>query len=130
MGVSSGDEDGGGVDGDDSGGNSPSRRRAGTETSVPRNLSSMAAALRNSSWNMTCFFRVYASGGINRRRGNVGGAPRGPNHQAARWGPLPRRPVVWPPRGSPSSLLRTPCTCWKNRDLAFCFVQFREYFQK
>ena len=46
MGVSSGDEDGDGVDGDGSGGNSPSRQRAGTETSVPRNLSSMAAALR------------------------------------------------------------------------------------
>ena len=55
MGVSSGDEDGGGVDGDDSGGNSPSRQRAGTETSVPRNLSSMAAALRNSSGNWLRF---------------------------------------------------------------------------
>ena len=38
MGVSSGDEDGGGVDGDDSGGNSPSRQGAETETSVPRTL--------------------------------------------------------------------------------------------
>ena len=38
MGVSNGDEDGGGVDGDGSGGNSPSRQGAGTETSVPRNL--------------------------------------------------------------------------------------------
>src|SRR5215203_4051476 len=37
MGDSNGDEDGGGVNGDGSGGNSPSRRRAGTETSVPRN---------------------------------------------------------------------------------------------
>ena len=101
-----------------------------TETSVLRNLSSMAAALRNSSWNMTWCFRVFASRGINRRRGDVGGPPRGPNHRQARWGPLPRHLVVWPPRGSPSSLLRTPCTCWKNRDLAFCFVQFRECFQK
>ena len=38
MGVSNGDEDGGGVDGDGSGGNSPSRQGAGTETSVPRTL--------------------------------------------------------------------------------------------
>ena len=38
IGVSNGDEDGGGVDGDPSGGTSPSRQGAGTETSVPRNL--------------------------------------------------------------------------------------------
>ena len=36
MGGSNGDEDGGGVDGDGSGGNSPSRQGAETETSVPR----------------------------------------------------------------------------------------------
>ena len=39
MGVSSGDEDGGGVDGDDSGGNSPSRQRAGTEILSPETRS-------------------------------------------------------------------------------------------
>jgi hypothetical protein len=37
------------TDGDGSGGTSPSRQGAGTETSVPRNLSSMAAELRNYS---------------------------------------------------------------------------------
>jgi hypothetical protein len=37
------------TDGDGSGGTSPSRQVAGTEISVPRNLSSMAAALRNYS---------------------------------------------------------------------------------
>jgi hypothetical protein len=36
MGVSNIDEDGGGVDGDGSGGNSPSRLGAGTETFVPQ----------------------------------------------------------------------------------------------
>ena len=50
---SNGDKDGGGVDGDGSGGTSPSRQGAGTETSVPRNLSAMAAALRMFLWNMT-----------------------------------------------------------------------------
>ena len=50
MGVSNVDGDGGGVDGDGSGGNSPSRQGAGTEISVPRNLSSMAAELRDFSW--------------------------------------------------------------------------------
>jgi hypothetical protein len=47
MGVSNGDEDGGGVDGDGFGGNSLSRQGAGREISVPQNISSMAAALQN-----------------------------------------------------------------------------------
>jgi hypothetical protein len=50
MGVSNGDEDGGGVDGDGTGGNSLSWQAAGTKTSVPRNWSSMAAALWNFLW--------------------------------------------------------------------------------
>jgi hypothetical protein len=44
MGVSNVDRDGGGVDGDGSGGNSPSRQGAGTEIFVPQNWSSIAAA--------------------------------------------------------------------------------------
>jgi hypothetical protein len=47
IGDSNVDGDGGEVDGDGSGGNSPSRQGAGTETFVPRNWSSTAAALRN-----------------------------------------------------------------------------------
>jgi hypothetical protein len=39
------------TDGDGSGGTSLSQQGAGTETSVPRNLSSTAAALRNCSGN-------------------------------------------------------------------------------
>jgi hypothetical protein len=43
-----GDGDGfNGVEGDGSEGTSPSHQGAGTETSVPRNWSSMAAVLRN-----------------------------------------------------------------------------------
>jgi hypothetical protein len=37
------------TDGDGSGGTSPSRQRAGIETSVPQNLSSTAAELQNCS---------------------------------------------------------------------------------
>jgi hypothetical protein len=44
------DGDGGGVNGDGSGGNFPSRQGAGTETSVPRISSAMAAALRYFIW--------------------------------------------------------------------------------
>jgi hypothetical protein len=43
-------EDGGGVDGDGSGGNSASRQGAGIETSVPRTSSATAEALRNFIW--------------------------------------------------------------------------------
>jgi hypothetical protein len=49
MGDSNVNGDVGGVDGDGSGGNSPSRQGAGTETSVPQNSSSMVAALQNFS---------------------------------------------------------------------------------
>jgi hypothetical protein len=50
MGDNNGDEDGGGVDGDGSGGNSPSRQGAGTETSIPRTSFATAVALRNFIW--------------------------------------------------------------------------------
>jgi hypothetical protein len=47
------------TDGDGSGGTSPSRQGARTETSVPRNLSSMAAELWNSSGNFADSPRVF-----------------------------------------------------------------------
>ena len=118
-----------GVDGDGSGGTSPSRQGAGTETSVPRNLSAMAAALVFLS-NMASCFRVYASGAIYRRRGGVGGGSWAPHHVAARPGWVPRRGMVWRPHGPPSSHLRTPYCPQKYKVDAFCPVQFREYFLK
>ena len=96
MGVRNDDEDGGGVDGDGSGGNSPSWQGAGTEISVPRNLSSMAAELRNFSWMEAWCFRAFALGGIYRREGDVGGRPRGSHHVVA-------RPRGAPPRGVAAS---------------------------
>jgi hypothetical protein len=53
MGDNNVDGDSGEVDGDGSGGNSPSRQGAGTEISVPRNWSSTAAALQNFIWENT-----------------------------------------------------------------------------
>ena len=64
MGVSNGNEDGSGVNGDGSAGNSPSRQGAETETSVPQNWSSMVAVLWNFSWTEAYSFRVYVSGGF------------------------------------------------------------------
>jgi hypothetical protein len=128
MGVSNGDGDGGAVDGDGSGGNSPSRQGAGTETSVPRNWSSMAAALWNFSWMDADLFRVFTSGAIYRRKGDVRGHLRGPHHMVARPEVGQRHPMVWPPPDSSLSPLWTPSSCQKNRNFRLRFIQFREYF--
>src|SRR5215218_4886701 len=50
---------------------------------------------------------VFATKAICRRKGRSGGVTRGPDHRAARPGPGPRRPVVWPPRGPTSLSLRS-----------------------
>jgi hypothetical protein len=84
MGDSNGDGDSGGVDGDGSEGNSPSRQGAEIETSVPRTSSSMGAALQNFSWMDADLFRVFASKGFYRRKGDIRGWPRGPHHTLAR----------------------------------------------
>jgi hypothetical protein len=47
------------TDGDGSGGTSLSRQGVGTETSVPRNLSTVAAELRNSFWKFADSPRVF-----------------------------------------------------------------------
>jgi hypothetical protein len=84
MGDSNDDGDGGGVDGDGSGGNSLSRQGARRETTVPRNWSSMVAMLRNFLWIDANLFRVFASKGLYRWKGDVRGWTRGPHHTPAR----------------------------------------------
>jgi hypothetical protein len=100
MGVSNVDEDGSGVDGDGDGseGNSPSRQGAGIETSVPRNWSSMATALRIFLWMDVNSFRVFASEGIYRQKGDVRGHLGGPHQGLARPGGMPPYgvPASWP----------------------------------
>jgi hypothetical protein len=59
------------TDGDGPGGTSPSRQGAGTETSVPRNLSSTAAELRNCSRKKAHLFRVFRPEASSRQRGVV-----------------------------------------------------------
>jgi hypothetical protein len=66
------------TDGDGSGGTSPSRQGAGTETYVPRNLSSMPAALRNCSGNFADSPRVFRPEALYRRRGVIRGLPGAP----------------------------------------------------
>jgi hypothetical protein len=61
-------------------------------------------------------------------RGEVRGRLRGPHNGAAWPGGRPRHHQVWLARCSSSSPLWTPSLCQQNRNLGFCFVQFREYF--
>jgi hypothetical protein len=106
MGVSNGDEDGGGIDGDSSGGNSLSWQGAGTETSVPRNWSSMAGCCGTfHGWMPNDL-------GFSRRRHFVGGRAMLEGTQgthAIRWcGQGAHHPMVWPPLSPSPSLRGTP----------------------
>jgi hypothetical protein len=67
------------TDGDGSGGTSPSRQGAGTETSVPRNLSMVAAELRNCFWKIAESFRVFRPEASYRQRGVMRGQPGAPH---------------------------------------------------
>jgi hypothetical protein len=67
------------TDGDGSGGTSLSQRGAGTETSIPRNLSLTAAELQNYSGKNTDSFRVFHPEALYRRRGIVRGLPGRPH---------------------------------------------------
>jgi hypothetical protein len=96
------------TDGDGSGGTSPSRQGAGTETSVPRNLSTAAAELRNSSRNFADCFRVFRREASYRRRGVVRSGPVAPHHRWARPGPGPRPLMVWPASGP------SPAPVWSS----------------
>jgi hypothetical protein len=67
------------TDGDGSGGTSPSWQGAGTETSVPRNSSVVAAERRNSFWKIADSPRVFHPEALYRRRGVVRGLPGHPH---------------------------------------------------
>jgi hypothetical protein len=67
------------TDGDGSRGTSPSRQGAKTETSIPQNLASTAAALRNYSENFADSPRVFRPEALYRRRGIVRGLPETPH---------------------------------------------------
>src|SRR3954452_7644486 len=77
---SDGDEDGGGVEGDGSGGNSPLRQGARTETSVPRILLGRWLPRRNFSWMYGDSPRVFPRRRLYRRKGGVGGCQGGPDN--------------------------------------------------
>jgi hypothetical protein len=67
------------TNGDGFGGTSPSQQGARTETSVPQNLSVVAAELRNSFWKIADSPRVFRPEALYRRRGVVRGLPGAPH---------------------------------------------------
>jgi hypothetical protein len=94
------------TNGDGSGGTSPSWQGAGTETSIPRNLSA-AAELRNCSGNFTDSPRVLRQEASYRRRGIIRRRPGGPHHRWARPGLGARPLMVWAASGPPPALVRS-----------------------
>jgi hypothetical protein len=95
------------TDGDGSGSTSPSRQGAGTETSIPRNSSSAAAELQNSSENFADSSRVFRWETFNRRRGVVRRRPGGSHHRGA-WPGAGLRPLmVRLAPGPPLALVRS-----------------------
>ena len=102
-----------------SGGTSPSRQGAGTETSVPR------IGVSRWRWRPWSLSGVSSIGpaflgrkGFYRRRGGAGGHLGAPHPKPARPGSGPRRLMVWGPRASTSLALLAPSVFWENR--AFC----------
>jgi hypothetical protein len=117
------------TDREGSGGTSSSRQGAGTETSVPQNLPSTAAVLRNCSGkNADCFW-VFRREAFYRRRGVVRRRPGGSHHRGARPGAGPRPLMVRLAPGPPLWLsFGLRYSFGKNKTSGTCFVQFREYF--
>ena len=77
---------------------------------------------------MTIPPRVYASGVIYRRRGDVGGCSRQPRHRRARATPGPCPAMAWWPWSPTPSPVWTSCSPRNIIDGAIRFVRFREYF--
>ena len=90
-----------------SGGTSPFRRRAGTETPVPQILASRWRRLWKVSVGFVERLRVFATEALNRRRDGVGGLTRRRHNRGARPTPWPRRPMVWAPQ-KPSCAASSP----------------------
>jgi hypothetical protein len=96
------------TDGHGSGGTSPSRQGAGTETSVPQNSSVVTAELQNCFSKIADRFRVFRREASYRRRGVIRRWPRRAHHGWARPGAGPRPPVVWPASGP------SPAPVWSS----------------
>src|SRR4051812_38996487 len=97
-------EGGSNVDGDESGGTSPSRQGADTGILVPRSFSVMAAEIGIASGKSTSILEVSTPRGKYRRRGPSRGPTRQSGGSLARPRVGPRHLPSWLPGGGPPSL--------------------------
>ena len=113
-------EGGSNVDGDESGGTSPSRQGAGTGILVPRSLMAMAAEIGIASGEKGSGIRVSATRCKYMPKGVARGAKGGPGAPPARPGGGPRGQAAWSPCGSPPALL-WPHGSFRNADFLYNF---------
>ena len=116
-------EGGSNVDGDESGGTSPSRQDAGTGILVPRNLVAMAAEIGIASGEKGSGIRVSATRCKYMPKGGISGGLGGPGAPPARPGGGPRGQAAWSPCGSPPVVLRPHGSSW-NADCLYMFSGF------
>ena len=113
-------EGGSNVDGDESGGTSPSRQGAGTGILVPRSLMAMAAEIGIASGEKGSGIRVSATGVKYMPKGVARGAKGGPGGLARRPGVGPPGQGAWSPCGPPPALL-WPQGSFRNADFLYIF---------
>jgi hypothetical protein len=95
------------TNGDGSGGTSPSRQGAGTDTYVPQNSLVAAVELQNSFGNFADSSRVFRPEASYRRRGVVRRRPGWPHNRWVWPGAGPRPLIVWPASGPLPDLIRS-----------------------
>src|SRR4051812_37402440 len=111
------------VDGDESGGTSPSRQGAGTGILVPRSLMAMAAEIGIAYGEKGSGIRVSATGVKYMPKGGISGGLGGPGAPPARPGGGPRGQAAWSPGGPPPALLWPHGSFW-NADFYIFFPEF------
>ena len=113
-------EGGSNVDGDESGGTSPSRQDAGTGILVPRNLVAMAAEIGIASGEKGSGIRVSATGDKYMPKGVTRGGEGGPGAPPAWPGVGPRGLAAWAAPGSPLAPLLARGSFW-SADFLYIF---------
>jgi hypothetical protein len=97
-----------------SGGTSPSRQDARTETFVPRNSFSAVAELQNCSGNFVDSLRVFRPEASYRRRGIIRGQLGAPHTRVAWLGPRPRHLCVRAGSGPSPALFWSSESFWEK----------------
>ena len=116
-------EGGSNIDGDESGGTSPSRQGAGTGILVPRSLMAMAAEIGIASGEKGSGIRVLSTDLKYMPKGVTGGVLGGPDAPPARPRGGPPRQAAWSPCGSPPAVLWPHGSSW-NADFLYIFSGF------